>query len=60
MLSRNPCRIKGADNEHTAERPILTVAQVFELAELLGRRPIGNVHKVGAGAFRLRYTELGR
>jgi integrase len=57
MLSRNPCRIKGADNEHTAERPILTVAQVFELAELLGRRPVGNVRKVGAGAFRLRYRE---
>jgi integrase len=57
MLSRNPCRIKGADNEHTTERPILTLAQVFELAELLGRRPIGNVRKVGADAFRLRHRE---
>ncbi|WP_143736983.1 hypothetical protein [Microbispora sp. GKU 823] len=33
LLSRNPCRIKDADNEQTPERPILTVAQVFELAD---------------------------
>jgi hypothetical protein len=51
LLSRNPCRIKGADNEHTAERPVLTLAQVFELADLVGRHPTGNVRKLGAGAF---------
>jgi hypothetical protein len=28
----NPCRIPGADQEHPAERPVLTVAQVFALA----------------------------
>ncbi|MEU4235054.1 tyrosine-type recombinase/integrase [Nonomuraea sp. NPDC026600] len=33
MIARNPCRIKGADNEHTPERPVLTLAQVFELAD---------------------------
>lgn len=33
MISRNPCRIKGAGNEHTPERPVLTIAQVFELAD---------------------------
>ncbi|MFG2071679.1 tyrosine-type recombinase/integrase [Nonomuraea maritima] len=33
MISRNPCRVKGADNEHTPERPVLTVTQVFELAD---------------------------
>ncbi|MEV0582657.1 tyrosine-type recombinase/integrase [Nonomuraea sp. NPDC050310] len=33
IIMRNPCRIKGADNEHTPERPILTLAQVFELAD---------------------------
>ncbi|MGW7481533.1 tyrosine-type recombinase/integrase [Nonomuraea muscovyensis] len=33
LIARNPCRIKGADNEHTPERPVLTVAQVFELAD---------------------------
>jgi integrase len=57
MLSRNPCRIRGADNEQTAERSILTLAQVFELADLLGRRPIGNVRKLKAGGFQLRYRE---
>ncbi|WP_432868319.1 tyrosine-type recombinase/integrase [Microbispora rosea] len=38
LLSRNPCRIKGADNEQTPERPILTVAQVFELADRMADR----------------------
>ncbi|MEO3875707.1 tyrosine-type recombinase/integrase [Nonomuraea sp. B12E4] len=38
MLSRNPCRIKGAGNEHTPERPVLTVAQVFELADRMADR----------------------
>ncbi|MEV7013637.1 site-specific integrase [Streptosporangium sp. NPDC051022] len=38
MLARNPCRIKGADNEQTPERPILTVAQVFELADRMADR----------------------
>ncbi|MEV4159134.1 tyrosine-type recombinase/integrase [Nonomuraea dietziae] len=33
MLPRNPCRIKGADNEHTPERPVITLSQVFELAD---------------------------
>lgn len=33
LIPRNPCRIKGAGNEQTPERPILTVAQVFELAD---------------------------
>ncbi|SFE61275.1 Phage integrase family protein [Actinopolyspora alba] len=32
ILSRNPCRIRGADQENAAERPVLTVAQVFDLA----------------------------
>ncbi|MEV7968649.1 site-specific integrase [Sphaerisporangium sp. NPDC088356] len=34
MLPRNPCRIKGADNEHTPERP----TQVFELADRMADR----------------------
>ncbi|MGW5266292.1 tyrosine-type recombinase/integrase [Microbispora sp. NPDC004025] len=38
LISRNPCRIKGADNEQTPERPILTVAQVFELADRMADR----------------------
>ncbi|MDF2712220.1 MAG: site-specific integrase [Nonomuraea muscovyensis] len=38
LIARNPCRIKGADNEHTPERPVLTVAQVFELADGMADR----------------------
>jgi hypothetical protein len=41
ILSSNPCRIRGAGDEQAPERPVLTVAQVFELAERMGRRPFG-------------------
>ena len=33
ILARNPCVIKGAGVERTAERPVATVAQVLDLAE---------------------------
>jgi integrase len=33
LLKRNPCRIDGAGQEHSPERPVLTVAQVFALAD---------------------------
>ena len=33
ILPRNPCRVRGAGDEDAPERPVLTVAQVFELAE---------------------------
>jgi integrase len=55
ILPRNPCRIRGAGNEHAPERPILTVAQVFELAELVGRRPVGNVRQLADDSYRLRF-----
>jgi integrase len=32
LIRVNPCRIPGADQERTAERPVLTVPQVFALA----------------------------
>lgn len=32
ILARNPCRVKGADQESPAERPVLAVSQVFDLA----------------------------
>jgi integrase len=32
ILQRNPCRVRGADRENPGERPVLTVAQVFDLA----------------------------
>jgi integrase len=38
LLSANPCRIKGADAENPAERPILTARQVFELADVMPDR----------------------
>jgi len=54
ILARNPCRIRGAGEEHAAERPVLTVAQVFELANRVGRRPVGNVR-----SYRLVATGCG-
>ncbi|WP_285487735.1 tyrosine-type recombinase/integrase [Amycolatopsis taiwanensis] len=38
ILPRNPCRVRGADREHAAERPVVTVAQVFELANRMPGR----------------------
>jgi integrase len=35
IIPRNPCRIRGAGDEKPAERPVLTIAQVFELAGLM-------------------------
>jgi integrase len=58
ILPRNPCRVRGASDEQTAERPVLTVAQVFELADLLGRHSFGNIRKV-IGGYRLRYVRNG-
>jgi len=38
---------------------VLTVAQVFELAERVGRRPIGNIRKLTVGGYRLRFRRDG-
>jgi integrase len=59
ILTRNPCRIRGAGIEQAPERPVLTVAQVFELADLVGRRPIGNIRRLPDGHYRLRYRRHG-
>ncbi|WP_433372213.1 tyrosine-type recombinase/integrase [Streptosporangium sp. CA-115845] len=59
IIARNPCRIRGAGDEHAQERPVLTVAQVFELADLVGRRPVGNVRKLKDNAYRLRFQRHG-
>lgn len=59
ILPHNPCRVRGAGEEHAAERPVLSVAQVFELAERLGRRPVGNIRKLPAGGYRLRFRRDG-
>ena len=59
ILPRNPCRVRGAGEEHAPERPALTVGQVFELAEMVGRHPIGNVRQLSASGFRLRFRRDG-
>jgi hypothetical protein len=38
LIRRNPCRIAGAGQERSAERPVLTVEQVGRLAEAIGAR----------------------
>jgi integrase len=58
MLARNPCRIKGAGYENAAERPVLTVRQVFDLADRVGMRPVGNIRKTPDG-YRLRFGRDG-
>jgi integrase len=39
---------------------VLTVAQVFDLGARIGRRPVGNVRKLPAGGYRLRFRRDGR
>src|SRR6185437_6437640 len=38
LIRRNPCRIKGADQEKSPERPVLTVPQVYTLADAVPDR----------------------
>ena len=38
LIRRNPCRVKGAGTEKSPERPVLTVAQVYALADAAGPR----------------------
>jgi integrase len=37
-IKENPCRIEGADKESSPERPVLSIAQVFRLAEAIAPR----------------------
>jgi integrase len=37
-IKRNPCRIKGGGQEKSPERPVLTIAQVYALAEATDQR----------------------
>ena len=60
ILPRNPCRDRGAGEEHAPERPVLTVSQVFELSELVGRRLVGNIRKLSGGGYRLRFRTDGQ
>ena len=38
IIRRNPCRIKGAGQEQSAERPVLTIAEVYDLAAAIDPR----------------------
>ncbi len=38
LIRRNPCRIKAAGTERSPERPVLTVAEVYALADAVGPR----------------------
>jgi integrase len=38
LIKRNPCRIRGAGQEDSAERPVLAVAEVYALAEAIDQR----------------------
>jgi integrase len=38
LIRRNPCRVKGGSIETSPERPVLSVAQVYALAEAVGSR----------------------
>ncbi|MET7522609.1 tyrosine-type recombinase/integrase [Streptomyces sp900116325] len=38
LLRRNPCRVKGADRYDVPERPVLTVAEVYAVADAMAPR----------------------
>lgn len=35
LIRRNPCRVKGASLDRSPERPVLTLRQVFDLADVI-------------------------
>jgi integrase len=57
VIRRNPCRIKGAGQEDSPERPTLTVGQVYALADAVGQRYRALV--LLAMFTSLRWSELG-
>jgi integrase len=38
IIPRNPCQVRGADREDASERPVLSVAEVFALADVVPER----------------------
>jgi Phage integrase, N-terminal SAM-like domain len=38
IIARNPCRIRGGGDEKPPERPVLTIAQVLDLADHIAER----------------------
>lgn len=56
LLTRNPCQVRGAGVERTAERPVATVEQVFALADAV--EPYRRALVLLAGLVGLRLGEL--
>jgi integrase len=56
LIRRNPCRIKGAGLEKSPERPVLTVGQVYTLADAITPRYRAMVLLAAFGS--LRWGEL--
>lgn len=56
MRGRNPCRIKGADKEYAAERPVASVEQVYAIAE--ASKPWFRALVLTAAMTGLRWGEL--
>jgi len=56
LIRRNPCRAKGAGTEHSPERPLLTIGQVYELADACG--PVYRLMILLACFCGLRWGEL--
>jgi integrase len=57
VIRRNPCRIKGAGQEESPERPTLTIAQVYALSDATEQRYRALV--LLAMFSSLRWSELG-
>jgi integrase len=38
LIPRNPCRIKGGGDENSPERPVLTIAEVYAVADVIQPR----------------------
>jgi integrase len=65
-IRENPCHVKGADNEPTSQRPVLSVREVFDLADAIGDRyrallllaTFGNLRWGELAGFRRRNLDL--
>jgi integrase len=58
LVGRNPCRIKGAGQEYSPERPVLEVADVLRVASAI--QPRYRLLILLAAFTELRYSELMR
>ena len=53
LITRNPCVLKGAGVERVPERPVVTIAEVYELADAIQPRYRAMVLLAAFGGFRL-------